>query len=89
MTTGIDEPTREVTLSANRQVGLASEFARAMGLKPQAKLLEILVRLPGVGYGVVLMPKPKSYGKALRKVLEGVTPPGKVDDFMKRLRDEW
>lgn len=89
MTAEIDEPTREVTFSANRQVGLASEFARAMRLKPQAKLLETLVRLPGLGYGVVLMPKPKSYGKALRAVLHGVAPQGKVDEFVKRLRDEW
>jgi len=85
----VDEPTREVTFSTNRQVGLASEFARAMKLTPQTKLLEVLVRLPGVGYGVVLMPKPKSYSAALREALSGIAPAGKADRFIKKLRDEW
>ncbi len=87
--TEIEDPTREVTFSANRQVGLASEFARAMGLRPQAKLLEVLVRLPGVGYGVVLMPKPRNYSAALREALRGVAPRGKADRFVRQLRNEW
>ena len=85
----VEEPTREVTFSSNRQVGLPSEFARAMKLSPQTKLLEVLVRLPGVGYGVVLMPKPKSYSAALREALSGIAPAGKADRFIKKLRDEW
>jgi hypothetical protein len=89
MATQIHERTREVTLSANRRVGLASEFARAMRLKPRAKLLQVLVRLPGVGYGVVLMPKPKSYGKALGQALGGTGPAGHLDAYMNRLRDDW
>jgi hypothetical protein len=60
-----------------------------MKLTPQTKLLEVLVRLPGVGYGVVLMPKPKSYSKALREALGGIAPAGKVDRFVNKLRDEW
>ncbi len=79
---------REVTLSANRQVGLASQFARAMAVKPQAKLLEVLVRVPGSGYGVLLLPKPRSYSAALREALAGIAPEG-ADAFVKALRDEW
>ena len=35
----ISDMTREVKLSSNRQVGLAADFARALGVKPQGKLL--------------------------------------------------
>ena len=83
-----DDHAREVTLSTNRQVGLASDFARAMRLKPQDKLLQVLVRLPGGQYGVVLMAKPKRYGVALREALAGIAPRG-ADVFVRKLRGEW
>lgn len=84
----ISDMTREVKLSSNRQVGLAADFARALGVKPQGKLLETLIRLPGVGYAVVLMPKPKSYAKALQEALAGVAPQG-ADKYVRGLRREW
>lgn len=74
-------------MSANRQVGLASEFARAMGVKPKMKLIETLVRLPG-GYGVLLMRAPRSYSAMLGDALADASPDG-VDATMKALRDEW
>lgn len=81
------QPSREVTVSANRQVGLASEFARAMGVKPKMKLIETLVRLPG-GYGVLLMRRPRSYSALLGAALAGSSPDG-VDATLNALRDEW
>ena len=83
----VKQRSREVTVSANRQVGLASEFARAMGVKPKMKLIETLVRLPG-GYGVLLMRAPRSYSAMLGEALAGASPDG-VDATIKALRDEW
>lgn len=87
MAKGIKQPMREVTLSSNRQVGLVSEFARAMGVKPKAKIIETLVRLPG-GYGVLLMRAPRSYNAMLGEALAGAVPDG-VDATIKELREEW
>lgn len=83
----IKRPVREVTLSANRQVGLVSEFARAMRVKPKGKIIETLVRLPG-GYGVLLMRAPRSYNSMLGEALAGAAPDG-VDATMRALRAEW
>ena len=83
----LKQRSREVTVSANRQVGLASEFARVMGVKPKTKLIETLIRLPG-GYGVLLMRAPASYSAMLGEALAG-TIPGGVDATMQALRDEW
>lgn len=74
-------------MSGNRQVGLATEFARAMGVKPKMKLIETLVRLPG-GYGVLLMRTPRSYSGMLGEALGGASRDG-VDATMRALRDEW
>ena len=81
------QPSRVVTVSGNRQVGLATEFARAMGVKPKMKLIETLVRLPG-GYGVLLMRAPRSFSGMLGDALGGASPDG-VDATMRALRDEW
>ncbi len=83
----VKQPTREVTLSSNRQVGLVSEFARAMGVTPKTKILETLVRLPG-GYGVLLMRAPRSYSAMLGEALAG-TAPDSADATIEALRDEW
>jgi len=84
--TGVKQPIREVTLSSNRQVGLVSEFARAMRVKPKAKVVETLIRLPN-GYGVLLMRAPRSYSSMLGESL-GRTAEG-VDETLTALRKEW
>jgi hypothetical protein len=81
------QPSRVVTVSGNRQVGLATEFARAMGLKPKMKLIETLVRLPG-GYGVLLTRAPRSHADLLGDLLGGASRDG-VDATVRALRDEW
>jgi len=58
-----------------------------MRVKPKAKILETLVRLPG-GYGVLLMRAPRSYNAMLGDALAGAAPDG-VDATIKALRDEW
>lgn len=79
--------TREVTMSTNRQIGFASEFARHIGARPGIKLLETLVRLPGGGYGVLVMRPPKSYAGLL---VSALAPSGKGGTkFLKGLRREW
>ena len=79
---------REVRLSSNRQVGLPADFARALGAKPRGRLVEILVRLPGGGYAVMLIPKTTDHAKGLTDALAGVAPEG-ADRFVRKLRDEW
>ena len=87
MPTEIEEATREVTMSSNRQIGFASEFARRMGARPGTKLLETLVRLPGGDYGVLVMRRPKSYADLL---VDALTPSGKRGvRFLRKLRGEW
>ncbi len=91
MARGTEETTdvvREVKLSSNRQVGLAADFARALGVRPPGKLMETLVRLPGVGYAVVLMPRTTSYAKGLAAALAG-SAPGGADKHVRKIRGEW
>lgn len=83
----IKETAREVTMSTNRQIGFASEFARQIGAKPGTKLLQTLVRLPGGGYGVLVMRPPKSYADLL---VAALAPSGKGGTaFLRGLRREW
>lgn len=77
---------RHVTVSTNRQVGLAADFARKLGARPRGKLLEVLVRMPDGGYAVLLMRRPRDYAKALAATLVGRDTP---DQFLARLRAEW
>jgi hypothetical protein len=86
-TAGKDTPIRQVTMSTNRQIGFASEFARQIGAKPGTKLIQTLVRLPGGGYGVLVMRPPKSYADLLVAALEPSGRGGRK--FLKQLRDEW
>lgn len=87
MAVDVKETTREVTMSTNRQIGFASEFARHIGAKPGSKLLETLVRLPGGGYGVLVTRPPKSYAGLL---VAALAPSGKGGTkFLKGLRREW
>lgn len=88
MTIDVKERVREVTLSSNRQVGLASEFARAMRVKPKSRLIETLVRIPGVGYGVLLMRRPRSYNEMLRSAL-AESAPADAAAAVRELRAEW
>lgn len=78
--------TREVKVSSNRQVGLAADFARKLGVGADGRVIETLVRMPGGTFAVLLMTPPKSYRKMLTAALTG------ADDsraFLKKLRDEW
>lgn len=84
----VEERVREVTVSTNRQVGLASDFARAMRVKPKSKLLETLVRIPGAGYGVLLMRRPRSYSDMLRNAL-AASAPVDATAAVRELREEW
>jgi bifunctional DNA-binding transcriptional regulator/antitoxin component of YhaV-PrlF toxin-antitoxin module len=87
MAVEVKETTREVTMSTNRQIGFPSEFARHIGAKPGSKLLETLVRLPGGGYGVLVMRPPKSYASLL---VAALAPSGKGGaKFLRGLRGEW
>src|SRR5712692_4550378 len=87
MATETQDVTREVTVSTNRQVGLVSDFARRMGVRPRSRLLETLVRLPGGGYGLLLMRRPTSFTTLL---IDALAPSGKGGaSFLRKLRDEW
>jgi hypothetical protein len=87
MAIDVQETTREVTMSTNRQIGFASEFARHIGAKPGTKLIQTLVRLPGGGYGVLVMRPPKSYAAML---VGALAPSGKGGGkFLKQIRGEW
>lgn len=87
MAAEIQGAAREVTMSTNRQIGFASEFARQIGAKPGTKLLEALVRLPGGGYGVLVMRRPTSYASLL---VAALAPSGRGSrKFLKQLRGEW
>ena len=74
MTTDIKDVTREVTMSTNRQIGFASEFARRVGARPGTKLLQTLVRLPGGTFAVLVMRRPKSYTTLLVDALAPSAP---------------
>lgn len=87
MATEIEDVTREVTVSTNRQVGLVSAFARRMGVRPRSRLLETLIRLPGGGYGLLLMRRPTSFTTLL---VDALAPSGKGGvSFLRKMRDEW
>lgn len=87
MATEAQGVTREVTVSTNRQVGLVSDFARRMGVRPRSRLLETLVRLPGGDYGLLLMRRPASFTALL---IDALAPSGKRGvGFLKKMRDEW
>lgn len=88
MLNDVTDRVREVTVSTNRQVGLASDFARAMRVKPKTKLIETLVRIPGAGYGVLLMRRPRSYNALLRSAL-AASAPLDAAAAIRELREEW
>ena len=87
MATEIQEVTREVKVSTNRQISFVSEFARRIGARPGTKLLQTLVRLPGGNYGVLIMRRPKSHTDLL---LGALAPSGRGGAaFLRKLRGEW
>jgi len=87
MATETQDVTREVTVSTNRQVGLASDFARRMGVGPRSRMLETLVRLPGGDYGLLLMRRPTSFAALL---VDSLAPTAKGGvSFLRKMRDEW
>ncbi|MDP9282622.1 MAG: hypothetical protein M3P38_11055 [Chloroflexota bacterium] len=87
MATETRDVTREVTVSSNRQVGLVSDFARRMGVGPRSRLLETLVRLPGGGYGLLLIRRPSSFTALL---VDALAPSGQGGvSFLRKMRDDW
>ena len=87
MATDIEDATREVTMSTNRQIGFASEFARRVGARPGTRLLQTLIRLPGGSFAVLVMRRPKSYAALL---VDALGPSGTGGTaFLRKLREEW
>jgi hypothetical protein len=78
---------REVTVTTRCQVGLVSDFARRMGVGPRSRLLEILVRLPGGDYGVLLTRRPTSFTLLL---VDALAPSGQGGvSFLRKMRNGW
>jgi AbrB family looped-hinge helix DNA binding protein len=67
-------------LSSKNQIVIPKEAREAMQVKGGDELLVVVK-----GGGTVLMPKPKSYARALRGLGKGVYAPG----YVKRERDSW
>jgi AbrB family looped-hinge helix DNA binding protein len=70
----------EATLSTKNQIAVPHEVRQALGLKPGDKPL--MVVHDGC---VVILPKPKSFAKALRGSARGVYP----KDYLKKERANW
>jgi len=67
-------------LSRKNQIVIPREAREAMHVKGGDELLVVVRR--GI---TVIMPKPKSYAKALRGLVNGLYPP----DYLKRERASW
>ncbi len=70
----------EATLSSKNQIVIPREARDALRVKAGDKLL-VVVR-DGMVY---LMPKPKSFAKAIRGLARGTYP----DDYLQKERDSW
>ncbi|MGH7206757.1 MAG: AbrB/MazE/SpoVT family DNA-binding domain-containing protein [Nitrospiraceae bacterium] len=67
-------------LSSKNQIVIPKEAREAMKVKGGDELLVVVRR--GI---TLIMPKPKSYAKALRGLAKGLYPP----DYLKRERASW
>jgi len=70
----------EATLSSKNQIVIPREARKALGVKAGDKLLV------GVRDGMlIVMPKPKSFAKAIRGLARGTYP----EDYLKKEREGW
>ena len=70
----------EATLSSKHQIGVPREAREALGVSPGDKLL-IVVR----GDSVVILPRPRSFAKALRGIAKPAAPAG----YLAKERASW
>jgi AbrB family looped-hinge helix DNA binding protein len=70
----------EAKLSAKNQIVIPKEAREALGIKPGDKVLIV-----NSGHGVLVLPKPKSFAKAIKGLAKGVYPP----DYLKKERASW
>jgi len=70
----------EAKISSKNQVVVPRETREALGVASGDTLL-FVVR----GQHAIVIPKPKSYSKAIRGLMKGVYPPG----YLKSERDSW
>jgi AbrB family looped-hinge helix DNA binding protein len=70
----------QATLSSKNQIVIPREARLALGLKPGAKLLIVLQ-----GDHIIVLPKPKSYRKAISGIGRGLYAP----DYLKKERESW
>lgn len=70
----------EATLSSKNQILIPKDGREALGVKAGDKLL-VMVH----GKTLTVLPKPKSFAKALKGLAKGVYPP----DYLKKERASW
>jgi AbrB family looped-hinge helix DNA binding protein len=70
----------EATLSSRNQVVIPSGVRKALGIKPGDKLL-LAVR----ENHLIVMPKSKSFAKALKGIARGLYP----KEYLQKERDSW
>jgi AbrB family looped-hinge helix DNA binding protein len=70
----------EATLSRKNQIVIPKEAREALGLKPGDKLLVVVH-----GKTLTIVPKPKSFSKAMFGIARDVYPPG----YLERERRSW
>ena len=70
----------EATLSSKNQIVIPKEAREALGIKPGDKLIVVVH-----GQTLTVLPKPKSYAKALRGLAKGLYP----SDYLEKERASW
>jgi AbrB family looped-hinge helix DNA binding protein len=70
----------EATISSKNQIVIPREAREALGVKPGDKLL-VVVR----DGRVIMLPKPKSFAKAIRGIARGTYP----EDYLRKERESW
>ncbi len=70
----------EATISSKNQIVIPREAREALGVKAGDKLLVVV--LDG---RLVVMPKPKSFAKAIRGIARGTYP----EDYLRKERESW
>jgi AbrB family looped-hinge helix DNA binding protein len=70
----------EATISSKNQIVIPREAREALGLKAGDKLL--IVVHDGM---LTVMPKPKSFAKAIRGIARGTYP----EDYLRKERESW
>ena len=70
----------EATLSSKNQIVIPKEAREALGLKAGDKLLVVVH-----GKTLTVLPRPKSFAKALKGLAKGLYPP----DYLEKERASW